>query len=316
MRSSRIFYIVLPVSLFLILSSTFPRLIQNSLAYSSKDSESLSLQYSEKLQTLHSNIFSYHSGEDDITASTVNTKKLSNDSQSGIKEDIPAKYREKFQKWKKEFLSTEIGKEQWSKYEHNQTFTLTITVSKENSHGASTGNYKWDDNGKLIAATISLGSNLNKGFPNPIYYPVMSSLMLPEQSNDIDGDFLAATKLAHEFGHLNYTAKADSGLYQLQGQLMPQYNKIFLSNGRKVNDPRLLELAQKMGGTPVEIWENREYWGEANAMLYINGKLTNENLRCSLFNRIKQSVNLYAKNYEDRFLQIAHSTQNQNMCGW
>ena len=43
---------------------------------------------------------------------------------------------------------------------------------------------------------------------------------------------------------------------------MPQYNKIFLSNGRNANDPRLIELAKQIGGTPVEIWEDREYWGK------------------------------------------------------
>ncbi len=135
-------------------------------------------------------------------------------------------------------------------------------------------------------------------------------------SNRIDGNTLAATKLAHEFGHVNRTGKADSTVYQLQSQLIPQYNKIFLTNGRNANDPRLLEMAQKIGGTPVQIWEDREYWGEANAMVYLRDRFTDENLRCPLFSRIRHSVDLYAKNYEPRFLEIARATPSRKICGW
>ena len=47
-----------------------------------------------------------------------------------------------------------------------------------------------------------------------------------------------------------------------------------------------------MGGTPREIWEDREYWGEANAMIYLRDRFTEENLRCPLFSRIRRSVDL------------------------
>ncbi len=141
-----------------------------------------------------------------------------------------------------------------------------------------------------IAATITLGARLDEGYPNPIYFPVMNSLVPTETSNRIDGNTLAATKIAHEFGHVNRTSKVDSAVYQLQGQLIPQYNKIFLTNGRNENDPRLLEMAQKIGGTPVQIWEDREYWGEANAMVYLRDRFTEESMRCPLFSKIRHSV--------------------------
>ena len=86
-------------------------------------------------------------------------------------------------------------------------------------------------------------------------------------ANDVTGNTLAATKWRTSLV-VNRTAQVDGALYQLQTQLIPQYNKIFLSNGRNPNDPRLVELAQKIGGTPVEIWEDREYWGETNAMVF------------------------------------------------
>src|SRR5258705_63985 len=168
----------------------------------------------------------------------------------------------------------------------------------------------------LTAATITLGMRLDEGYPNPIYFPVMNSLVPTDSSNRINGNTLAATKIAHEFGHVNRTGKVDSTVYQLQSQMIPQYNKIFLTNGRNPNDPRLLEMAQKNGGTPVEIWEDREYWGEANAMVYLRDRFTDESMRCPLFSRIRHSVDLYAKNYELRFLEIARASPSRKVCGW
>jgi YD repeat-containing protein len=234
----------------------------------------------------------------------------------GIKEDILGKYKPRYQKWKREFLSTEMGRREWASYEQNPRFTLTIDISDDNPKGASTGEYKWDAAGQLIGAHITLGAHLEEGFPNPIYYPVMNSLTLADSMYEINDDILAATKIAHEFGHVNrMAASIDSSLYRLQNELMPLYNKIFLSNGRNPSDPRLLELVRQIGGTPVEIWEDREYWGETNAMLYIRDRF-DKNLRCSLFSRIKRSVDLYAKSYEERFLTIARSVPPSHKCGW
>lgn len=237
--------------------------------------------------------------------------------EGGIKEVIPAKYAGRYQAWKNDFLSTEAGKAQWHYFETNPQFTLTITVSSENSEGASTGKYRWNQAGQLIAATISLGTRLDNGYPNPIYFPVMNSLVATDSSEPVNGSTLAATKLAHEFGHVLRTAQVDPHLYQLQSQLIPQYNKIFLNNGRKADDPRLLELANEMGGTPVAIWEDREYWGETNALLFLRDRITQDDLRCMLFNRIRHSVDLYAKQYEERFFEIAsQSNRSKKLCGW
>ena len=235
----------------------------------------------------------------------------------GIKEDVPAKYQARYEAWKTEFLATEVGREQWDHFKSNPNFTLTISVSRDNAEGATTGNYRWNDQGILIAATITLGMRLDEGYPNPIYFPVMNSLVpSAESTNRITGSTLAATKLAHEFGHVKRTSQVDATVYQLQSQLMPQYNKIFLSNGRNATDPRLVEIATKIGGTPVQIWEDREYWGEANAMAYLGDRVTDDRMRCSLFTKIRSSVDLYAKNYEPRFLEIVRATPNRKVCGW
>ena len=82
---------------------------------------------------------------------------------------------------------------------------------------------------------------------------------------------------------------------------MPVYTSIFLKNGRDTRDKQLVDLAQKMGGTPVEIWESREYWSEVNAMLFLKECISKEDFYCFVFNKIKQNIETYAKDYEQRF---------------
>ena len=249
-------------------------------------------------------------------AEPVADKRSVNEQGKGIIEEIPEKYAARYLNWKREFLSTEAGRNQWAFYQNNPHFTLRISLSRDNAEGATTGNYEWNSAGQLVAATITLGMRLDAGYPNPIYFPVMNSLVPTESSYRISGSTLAATKIAHEFGHVNRTAKVDPVMYQLQSQLIPQYNKIFLSNGRNANDPRLTELARRIGGTPVEIWEDREYWGETNAMVYLRDRFTEESTRCPLFARIRHTVDLYAKGYETRFLEVAQAPPSQRICGW
>ena len=252
----------------------------------------------------------------DIDSITISATSSADDSAGGIREEIPAKYAERYQAWKNEFLATESGRQQWHRYTTDPILKLTIIITRDNAEGATTGKYKWNESGQLIAATIVLGNRLDEGYPNPIYFPVMNSLVPTGTANDVTGNTLAATKMAHEFGHVNRTAKVDGALYQLQAQLIPQYNKIFLSNGRNPKDPRLIELAQKIGGTPVQIWEDREYWGETNAMVFLRDRFTEERQLCPIFSRIKSRVDLYAKSYERRFLEIAQSVTSKGACGW
>jgi hypothetical protein len=221
----------------------------------------------------------------------------------GIREDIPEKYRARFAKWKAELLATEYGKEQWQEYANNRSFVLTIKISGERKGGAGTDKFQWDDSGKLVGATITLGANLDEGYPNPIYYPVLNSLASEGASYSINGRILAATKISHEIGHVNQVAKANMKFLQLQNRLMPVYISIFLKNGLNTKDQKLLELAEQMGGTPVEIWESREYWSEVNAMLYLQERISKENFYCHVFSKIRRNLETYAKTYEPRFGQ-------------
>jgi hypothetical protein len=223
----------------------------------------------------------------------------------GIREEIPDKYKDRYERWKTELLSTEFGRQQWDSYANNKQFVLTITVSDDRGKGAGTDKYMWNDEGKFVGATITLGDELDRGYPNPIYYPVMNSLSTDDTSYSISGKILAATKMSHEIGHVNQTAAANRNSLQLQNKLMPVYISIFLKNGRDTSDKKLVDLAQQMGGTPVEIWESREYWSEVNSMLYLKERISKEDFYCFVFNKIKRNIEQYAKDYEQRFDQYS-----------
>lgn len=228
-----------------------------------------------------------------------------NIAEGGIKEVVPTEFQKRYKRWKDDLLSTDFGKNLWAQYANKSDFILTIKVSDKDSRGAGTTDYRWNENGELIGATIFLGGNLDKGFPDPNYYPVMNSIAEFNAKREISGNTLAATKFAHEFGHINLTFESNHEKIKLQNNLMPRYRDIFLSNGYNLNDPKLIDLVAKMGGTPNEIWENREYWGEATAMNFLIEKTKNKVFQCSLLNRISNNINTYAKNYEDRFNKIS-----------
>ncbi len=222
----------------------------------------------------------------------------------GIKEVIPNKYKDRFAKWKTELQSTEFGREQWDRYANNKNFILTIVVAGDRGKGAGTDDFLWDEDGNFVGATMTFGNDLDKGFPDPIYYPVLNSLSSDATTYTISGKILAATKISHELGHVNQAAKANMSVLQTQNKLMPQYISIFLNNGLNTKDEKLLDLATRMGGTPVEIWESREYWSEVNAMLFLNERIGNEEFYCFVFNKIKRNIETYAKDYEQRFEQL------------
>jgi hypothetical protein len=254
---------------------------------------------------------------DPIPSTTNHVRSTSaRSSAGGLKEVIDPRFKKRYESWKTEFVSTEIGRAQWELYTRHPHLTLTITVAENNKNGAGTGMYKWNDEGELVEATIVLGRRIDEGYPSSVYYPVMNALEPFESAQLLSRNVLAATKIAHEFGHVMKIADTPASLYRLQVKLVPIYNKIFLSNGHNVNDPQLVELAQQMGGNPVEIWEDREYWGEANAMLYLRDRVAKEDFHCKLFNRIKRTVEQYAKPYEERFTEIAKSQGVVYSCNW
>ena len=220
----------------------------------------------------------------------------------GIREVIPDKFRSRYESWKGELLSTQFGKEQWERYADNKDFILTIIVAGSKEKGAGTDKLLWDDQGNLVGATITLGADIEAGFPSPIYYPVLNSLSTDSATYSVSGKILAATKFSHEIGHVNQAATANMKFLQLQNKLMPEYNEIMLKNGFNGNDKKLQDLAAQMKGTPVEIWESREYWSEVNAMLYLTDRIAKEEFYCNVFKKIRSNVELYARNYEDRFM--------------
>jgi hypothetical protein len=214
-----------------------------------------------------------------------------------VKEIVPDKYLKKYLRWKAEYLSTEVGRRQWGRYANDKSFTLTIVVTPELGHGGMISDYRWDASGKLVGATISLGGGLDDGVLSPFYYPVTSALAPADEPNRVSGEVLAAAKMAHEFGHVNRAAEADASLYQLQNDTMVLYAKVFKDNGYNKHDPRLAELARRMGGTPPEIKRAREYGAEANALIYLEERMAGEKENRELFRKIRKSIKEYAEGH-------------------
>ncbi|HEY2972490.1 MAG TPA: hypothetical protein VGJ48_08260 [Pyrinomonadaceae bacterium] len=218
---------------------------------------------------------------------------------SRVIELIPAEYRKRYLKWRNDYLSTEVGRNQWDRYALDTNFTLTITVSKDRAEGAILDGYRWDATGRLIGASITLGTKLDSGYPSSINYPITCSLAPGNLPPEVKGTILAATKLAHEFGHLNRTMTMDGRLYQLQNSLMIEYNRIFETNGRNCQEPRLLELVRKMDGTPVSIAQDRESWAEVGAILYLQERLAGDR-NIKMPDAIKQAIEGYYVTYPGR----------------
>jgi hypothetical protein len=210
----------------------------------------------------------------------------------GIKEVIRDKYRKRYEAWKNEFLSTETGRSQWEKYANTQTFLLTITVSDDKPHDARTDRYEWTNSGTLSAATIILGSRIDEGYPSTENYPVTGSLASRRESAS-RRSILAASKFAHEFGHVNQALA--NGQFQRQRQLLRTYITITLAKGHEKYDPRLTELAQQLGATPLQVWTDWECLAETNALLYLQDKVSQKLLPPSLLKTIANNVTLNAK---------------------
>lgn len=229
---------------------------------------------------------------------------------TGINEVVPQEYRHRYERWKSELLATEYGQRLWKNYSENTRFLLTIVVSGKRKFGAGTDSYEWDDSGRLIAATITIGKDLDRGFPEPIYYPAMNSLSVPANSFGINGNILASTKIAHEMGHVNLTAQSNSKVIQRQDKLMAAYYKIFLNNGYNTKDPRLVDLSKELGREPIEVWEDREYWSEVSAMKYLVERIDKESYYCSVLNKFRRNVSNYARSYQDRFQQFSANSSS------
>jgi len=217
-----------------------------------------------------------------------------------VTEVIPPKYRKRYLKWRNDYLSTAAGRAQWGRYAFDPNFSLTITISTAQAEGAVVEDYTWDDNGRLIGATIKLGNKLDSGYPSSINYPITCALAPGNLPPEVKGTILAATKIAHEFGHLEQTISMDGRLYELQNRLMLKYNDIFFVNGFNVQDPRLVELAREMDGTPVSIKQDRERSAEVGALQYLQERLRTHG-KIKMPEPVKQAIDAYYLAYPGRF---------------
>ena len=195
-----------------------------------------------------------------------------------LTELIPKQYSDRYDRWKRMLISVEFGRRLWLRFAENSAFRLTVIVSKKQGQGAKVDDYIWEKE-KLVGATVTLGGELDYGFPSTMKYPVLGSLAAVRKDDGMRGDdVLAAAKFAHELGHLEHAA-LEATNFQLQNELAPIYVERFLANGHDLNDPELEELAERMGGAPVEIKNERENRAEVYALGFLLDKLENKKER-------------------------------------
>jgi hypothetical protein len=198
---------------------------------------------------------------------------------TSLKELVPDQYLKSYNRWKEALLSVEVGRQLWKRYAANPSFHLTIIVSRDQGEGAKVTDYRWES-GKLIAATITLGSKLSHGYPGQFCYPVLGSLALVKSEwGDGKDNVLAAAKIAHELGHVDQTANADPNSYKLQNELLGVYNSHFVANGYNTDDPVLKDLVGLIGGTPADVSRDREYWAETYSLRYLLDKSRTDDRR-------------------------------------
>lgn len=80
---------------------------------------------------------------------------------------LSARDQKRYDDWKTKFLSTEAGRKQWDAYNNDTNFTLNITLIDRGNDGrnasAEVKDFKFDDKGSFVGATMELGNNLGSG---------------------------------------------------------------------------------------------------------------------------------------------------------
>ncbi len=210
---------------------------------------------------------------------------------SNLAENIDPKFKERYEKWKAEYLSTEEGRRTWARFAENPEFNLTLRMSEAEEkqvpaadRGAArqgarvdVNTYQWDASGKLVGATIVLGSQLGSNYPSSTNYPVTSSLEARRDhpgDRSVGGNVLAATKLAHELGHL------ESKVNMTPEELRDYREKLELSEKKRqlyeqthdIQHPDIRAIDQKLGSFE-EQRRREEHAAEAAAARFLEERL-------------------------------------------
>ena len=215
----------------------------------------------------------------------------------GIRQEFPNKYRDRFDKWKMELISTDYGRDLWDRFAEDRSLILRIVISREEGTGAWAGEYKRDQAGRLVEATVMLGDDLDSGYPAPVYYPVLNSLKRAQ----VAGPVLAAAKMAHELGHVSQAADQDSTLVQLRERLSVLYNSRLTRVGFDERDKFLTYLAKQMGGTPEQISEEKEYASELYTFRYLESRIGGTKKFCRVVRQVHRNLETDGPKYGPLF---------------
>ncbi len=204
--------------------------------------------------------------------------------------NLSAEHADEYERNKRAFLATEKGAALWKKYEEDPNFTLTIavrssgTLKPRNDESAVVGDYEFDANGNMTAATMVLGSNLEGGSaPASSTYPIQSAIPVEE------GLAKAVGKIAHEFGHLE-DLRSQGATFQQQYKLAQEQTA--LSKQMSLDDymahPRVKEIDKILG--PIS--EQREIRAERTVIPVIR-----QHYGKRMPGRLKKAIKEYEKKH-------------------
>jgi RHS repeat-associated protein len=155
-----------------------------------------------------------------------------------IIDDSEATKHEEYKKWKEEYLKSEEGKKQWEKLDKDQSLTVTVKFDPE-AKDSTTGDYKWDDSGKLTSATVTFGGKADD--PNT----TMNSSDYPFGSTLVHTNERQVYAMGHEFAHVE-AANTPEGRASIQekserdAEFQREYKKLSPAEYLKSKEVRAL----------------------------------------------------------------------------
>jgi RHS repeat-associated protein len=216
-------------------------------------------------------------------------------------DDTILKDNDEYQKWKKAFLATKSGREQWDKYDKDRSFTLKITMGENSGgkQGAQTKDYVFNADGKLTGATIVLGTEFAQNAPSGDNYPVSSSLTpTADHAYDISREARAVAFLGHEFGHVGDAQRIGGAEWQRQNDLLSQSKAGFERYGQGwFNRSEYQQIVSGLGATPVEINHQREVRAERTAIPIIQDYFSKGAGHGDIPKRVQQAIQNYQKSH-------------------
>jgi RHS repeat-associated protein len=205
-----------------------------------------------------------------------------------------------YQKWKTALLATKAGQAQWDKYANDHSINITITMGENTGgkYGAETTS-TFDSNGKLIGASIVLGTKFAEKAAAAGDYPIGSKLTSddPNGGYSVSREARAVFFLSHEFGHVEDAQKVGGAVWGRENALLTENLAGFKKQGQAwFNSSDYQKLLTQCGCKNLnEIHGQRELRAEGYAIPTMKDYYAKHAGHGSMPKRVKQAIQNYGK---------------------